>query len=165
MDADDDFPAFFRGQFAQLVVYLQARGFMRYAEDAAHQAMAEAYACWDRIENPLAWVRVAGVRIAGRALLRDQQRGLRDAGYLRLVMSQSIETPDAAAELAEEQLLVLETIKAMPKIRGTVVALAFDGYTVRQIAGELRIAETTVRSHLRHARQALRREIKTGGVA
>ena len=82
--------------------------------------------------------------------------------------------PDQVARLVGQHLqdafgqtvLIENRAGALGSIAAQEVARsAPDGYTVGQIAGELRISEATVRSHLRHARQALRREITTGGAA
>ena len=151
----DKFPAFFDLEFPRLVVHLKVHGFGMYAEDAAEDAMSEAYRKWDTIDTPPAWVRSVAVRFAQRAYDRDRLRGLSESAYLRKRPSLAALTPEAAHDLTEEERGVFEQLQAMPEMRRRVVALVFDGYSVREIAHELGIAESTVRSHIRHARDAL----------
>lgn len=154
LDAEE-FAAFFRLEFPRLVLYLRARGFDKYAEDAAEEAMSEAYANWPNVITPAAWVRTVALRLALRTDYRNQRRQSTEDIYMQQMTGSDVLTPEIAAMLTEQQRNVLEQLEHMPLIRRHVVALAFDGLGIREISCELAIAEATVRSHLRYARRAL----------
>lgn len=162
--ADEDFAAFFRREFPRLVVYLGVRGFARQAEDAAVEAMRDAFAKWRDIDRPVAWVRTAARRSAMADVESANRRTAREEHYVRSVLAVEITDPHAVSEFDEEQCEVLRQLEAMPLKRREVVALVYDGYTVNEVAVALEMEESTVRSHLRHARRALDAK-QTGGAA
>jgi RNA polymerase sigma-70 factor (ECF subfamily) len=151
----DEFAPFFRREFPRLVLHLRTRGFGKLAEDAAEEAMTEAFKHWKDITTPSAWVRTVASRLATRADDREQRRPLAESAYAHQSAQPEMFTPETAALLGEEQCNVLLCLQDMPPTRRHVVALAFDGRGIREIAHELGMAEATVRSHLRHARRAL----------
>jgi len=160
----EDFATFFRREFPKVVTYLYACGFVRHAEDAAEEAMHAAYNKWDGIEKPEGWVRVVALRCAQRQAVSEQLRNKRDGYYAVMAPPSSAPVPAEIAEITEEQRAVLGVIESLPLARRRIVALAFDGWKVREIAEELGIAEATVRSHLRHVRRSLsERALPTGG--
>jgi RNA polymerase sigma-70 factor (ECF subfamily) len=151
----EDFPTFFRREFPRLVLHLTVRGYEREADDAAVQAMTAAFDGWAGIERPAAWVRTVALRIAQRAQLQERRRGRREQAYAEQNPNPVQVGPSGALEISEQQAVVLKRIARLSPVRRSVVALAFDGCTVGEIAQQLDIAEATVRSHLRHARRAL----------
>jgi RNA polymerase sigma factor (sigma-70 family) len=161
--ADEDFPAFFRREFPRLVVYLRLWGFARQAEDAAAEAMHDAFAKWDDISKPAAWVRTVALRSAIADVDSGSRRTAREERYARSVLAAEVSDPHVASELGEEQCAVLSRLRDMPPKRRAVVALVYDGYPVCEIAEALNMEEPTVRSHLRHARTALDSTGQTGG--
>lgn len=150
---DDEFEPFFRKDFPKLVLHLSIRGFGAWAEEAAEDAMMEAYKKWPSITAPTAYVREAGLCRAKRIKQREFQRPQIECAAR--IAPGEILTPEISAVLTEEQNEVLRRIRAMPQKRRAVTALAFDGYNTREIASKLGIAENTVRSHLRHIRDTL----------
>jgi RNA polymerase sigma-70 factor (ECF subfamily) len=153
--SDDGFETFFRAQFPQLVLYLRLRGYEQYAADAAQEALAAAARNWHSVDAPSAWVRTAALRIAQRLAVREAERARRDRAYVEGSAGQEPCDPARAAELTEEQRVVLKKMQALPAMRRAVIALTMVGYSTGEIARELGIADATVRSHLRHARRAL----------
>ena len=160
--ADEDFAAFFRREFPRLVVYLGIRGFARQAEDAAVEAMHDAFEKWHDIDRPVAWVRTVALRSAVADLDRGGRRAAREEHCARSVLAVEVTDPQAVSVLTEQQCAVLRQLQAMPKKRREVVALVYDGYTVSEISDALAMDESTVRSHLRHARRAFEPR-QTGG--
>jgi RNA polymerase sigma-70 factor (ECF subfamily) len=154
MGGDDGFERFFRAEFPRLVLYLRLRGYELHAADAAQEALAAAFRCWNSIDAPSAWVRSAALRIARRQTVREAERAQRDRAYAEHNPGQESCDPARAVELTEEHRVVLKKMEALPAIRRTVIALTIVGYTTGEIARELGIAQATVRSHLRHARRA-----------
>jgi len=152
---DEDFTAFFRREFPRLVLHLGLRGFAQYAQDAADEAMGDAFKKWHDIENPAAWVRTVATRYAARDQRRDRQRDECEYIYTRAILAAEIDAPHTLMELSEQHRTVLEELKKLPERRRAVVALLVDGYTICEIAHALETTEATVRSHLRHARRNL----------
>jgi RNA polymerase sigma-70 factor (ECF subfamily) len=147
---------FFRREFHPLVRYLLGRGFEEQAAaDAAQEAMHTAFEQWSEIVTPAAWVRTVALRTAGHGARGEASRSARDRTYA--VRSPLPQPPDPAqvTVLGEEQQSVLKRIRGLSPACRNVVALVFDGFSSRDIARELDIAEATVRSHIRHARRAL----------
>lgn len=161
--ADEDYAAFFRREFPRLVVYLGLWGFARQAEDAAAEAMRDAFEKWHDIDTPPAWVRTVALRSAIAAMDSGSRRTAREVRYARSVLAADVSDPHVASELGEEQRAVLSQLEAMPAKRRAVVALVYDGYSIREIADMLNMQEPTVRSHLRHVRKALDATGQTGG--
>jgi DNA-directed RNA polymerase specialized sigma24 family protein len=62
---DTSYDEFFRREYPALVGFLRKLGFKQeQAEDAAGQAMLNAYLDWPKITSPGAWVRTVARRIA-----------------------------------------------------------------------------------------------------
>ena len=130
-------------------------GYREYAEDAAEDAMASAFGRWDTLTNPTAWVRTAGRHNAQHAEIRARRQRERDTDHVRDLYAAYVHTSQQAMEFAVELDATFKLIADMPPRRREVVALAFDGHMVGDIAQILAIKQSTVRSHLRHARQTL----------
>ncbi|NUT47266.1 MAG: sigma-70 family RNA polymerase sigma factor [Saccharothrix sp.] len=154
MGSSGDFDEFFRRELTPLVAFVRRAGFgAQQAEDAAQEAMAGAYQRWDALRSPRAWVRV----VACRTAVVDARRW-RD-GVLRAVAAGWVVSvhhdPDVVV-LAEERRRLLAVLGSLPECRRSAMAWHLDGYDHGEIAERLGTSPATVRSHLRHARDALR---------
>lgn len=154
LDADERrrFDAFFRREYTRLVFFVAACGYTAYAEDASGDAMRELLRKWKTVDSPVAWTRVVAVRYAQQALKRDRERCGREDRYVQLVSPTVDRLPEAIYEWTRANKEIFDWIESLPPRRRQIVALAFDGYGVKDIAALLAIKESTVRSHLRHAR-------------
>lgn len=69
--------------------------------------------------------------------------------------------PEAALDRAETGRLLEREIERLPEQRRTAFRLIdVEGYEVREVAGLMGLSAGTVRSHLHHARHALRRALR-----
>jgi RNA polymerase sigma-70 factor (ECF subfamily) len=156
---EDDFASFFHERFGKTVIMLITMGASRAdAEDATQEAMLAAWRQRDTIENAVAWLRTVASRKYWELVgSRPQTVSLDDS------------VPQAVAEsglsiFTEEQLQVLHLLRKLPSEQRTVVALRFDGATCEEIAAVTGKSPATVRSNLRHARNALKELMQTGGI-
>ena len=120
------------------------------AEDATQEAMILAWNEWDTIREPAAWVR--------RVAIRNYLRMARRAHSRAVPLDESIAHPGVDLDLGsfeEEEQQVLRLLRALPDGQRAVAALHYDGLTCEEIAMALSKTPATVRSQLRHARQAL----------
>jgi RNA polymerase sigma factor (sigma-70 family) len=147
------FEDFYRLDFPRLVAFLMYQGAaLPEAQDAATEAMVGAYRNWQTISQPRAWVRV----VAARNLQKRRLRDLRESSHLIEEDEAATRSDDATAEERVQWNEALRLIRALPDGQRKVMALMFDGFTPSEIAGILHQSPETVRSHLRHARKALR---------
>jgi RNA polymerase sigma factor (sigma-70 family) len=142
------------------VVLLVSMGVSRAdAEDAAQEAMIQAWQQWESIHEPAAWVRTVAVRIyLKRARMKANQT---------LSLGESGHEPATGTELGifvEEQQQVLRLLRRLPPQQRTVVAMHYDEATCEEIANTLEISAGTVRSQLRHARKKLKEMMESGGL-
>jgi RNA polymerase sigma factor (sigma-70 family) len=149
---EDGFVSFFPEQFRKTAFLLIRMGASRVdAEDATQEAMVQALRKWDRVSKPAAWVTTVAI-CEWRKLLRRRSQ--------TVSLDESVQEPVPASDLSvlsEEQQYVLGLFRALPFMQRCVVALLYDGYTRGEIADMLNISEATVRSHLRHACNNLKR--------
>ncbi len=142
----DDFPAFYAASYARIVglviVLLGDRG---EAEDIAQEAFARALRRWPRIRSydaPDAWVRRVALR-----LVVDSRRRL--ARTLRLATSAG---PERRAQhdpdLAGRQALRTALLKLPYRQREAIVLHYLAGLPVAQIAADLRLPPSTVKTRL-----------------
>ena len=122
----------------------------------AEQATVDAYAAtakrWDRIsgfESKEAYVR----RILRQQLAREHRRGWRrrDAETRGLVHARP-----ADPELSAEVQMVIGLFAVLPPKQRAVLTLCCQEYTSEEIAQELGMKPSTVRTHLERARRRLR---------
>lgn len=154
------FDDFFRADFARLVAFLRKAGFdPALAEDAAAEGMARAYRRWAVVDHPSAWVRKVGYRYA-----LDQSRRLRTGVEHAVEASGAgpVAVGDPAATVGDRDVL-LGLLARLPGRQRLVMAWHLEGYATDEIAGVLDLTDATVRSHLRHARAALRSMIVDDG--
>ncbi|MGY6654745.1 RNA polymerase sigma factor ShbA [Amycolatopsis sp. TRM77291] len=141
----DGFDEFFHAEFPLLTGFLCKAGFaLDPARDAAAEAMLNAYEGWPGITQPKAWVRRVGLRRAKEQTATRADWVFDDAGR-----------EDKLSALADEASSVLTMLGKLPKRQQLGMAWALDGYSSREIAGVLGIADDAVGATLRHARDRL----------
>lgn len=156
---DEEFDAFFRKDYPALVRHLVILGFeVQLAKDAAQEAMTLAYRDWSEVREPKAWVRVVGRRAAGRLHSRhiDEQRLHAENPQSGRAAPWEALDPHRRWEAKVEQQAVLDALLRLPPKQQEVMAWTFDGFAPVEIATQLNMPVTTVRSNLRHARNVLK---------
>ncbi|WP_020637792.1 RNA polymerase sigma factor ShbA [Amycolatopsis alba] len=137
----DEFDEFFHTEFPLLTGFLCKAGFaLDPARDAAAEAMLNAYEDWRTIAHPRSWVRRVGHRRA-----KEQTAVRADWAFA------DTSREDKLTVLAAEASSVLTMLGLLPKRQQLGMAWALDGFTARQIAGVLGIADEAVSATLRHA--------------
>ncbi|MFC6882210.1 MULTISPECIES: RNA polymerase sigma factor [Actinomadura] len=151
------FPSYYRADFTPLIGFVMNLGAKpEEARDVAQEAMQAAMRRWPEIEYPRAFTRKA----AERVYLRDVQkaRRVREA-VLNDVGRRAATAPDVAVRQTGERF-ALELLTLLPSEQRAVMAWTIDGYSCAEIAEITGHKPATVRSHLRHARRRLQRELK-----
>jgi RNA polymerase sigma factor (sigma-70 family) len=147
----DGFVSFFRERFSKTVVLLVAMGASRAdAEDAAQEAMILAWRQWDTLQEPAAWVRTVAIRTYWKLARARRTTMLVDEFVPEAVVDADLNV------FTQEQQYVLRVLRNLPPQQRTIAALSYDGLTCEEIADLLGKPSDTVRSHLRHARNALK---------
>jgi RNA polymerase sigma-70 factor (ECF subfamily) len=150
----DDFSEFYRREIGPLVAFVCRAGHgWHQACDAAQEAMVRAYVAWSELRQPRAWLRTIAPRIAATEAARC------DKGVQRAVAGgwlDSAHTDPETAILDYEQEQLLMDLAALPERQRLVMAWALDGFDHNEISGQLEMSRATVRSNLRHARNALK---------
>lgn len=151
--ADEAFEALFRREVTPLVrALIVLAGDRQSAADAVQDAFLQAHKHWAKVsqlDNPATWVRRAAIN-----RVHNQHRGRRRLVAALPRLHRVDEAP--AATDGGERLDVLTAVSALPEQQRAAVALYYllDQAT-SEIAETLGIAEATVRSHLRNARERL----------
>jgi RNA polymerase sigma factor (sigma-70 family) len=149
-----DFDSFFHADFPQLVGFLCKAGFdLEVAKDAAAEAMTAALESWTSIGSPRAWVRRVGFRTAVEYVRRGRE-GVARAVEGGWAVAAAVDTGDIAA--IEEGAIVMQVLSRLPPRQRQVMAWWMEGSPPAEIGQRLELPQTTVRSHLRHARARLR---------
>lgn len=151
------FPSYYRTDFTPLINFVMNLGAKQEeARDVAQEAMQAAMRAWPEIEHPHAFTR----KVATRVFLRDIQkrRRIREA-VLKDADHRTVASPDIAARQADDRF-VLELLNLLAPEQRTVMAWTIDGYGPGEIAEMTGHKPATVRSHLRHARHRLGRELE-----
>jgi RNA polymerase sigma-70 factor (ECF subfamily) len=121
------------------------------AEDVVQEAMLEALVHWDKIGEPVPWLRTVVLRkYWALARNRKLEVPLEEAG---------VDDPVTGSDLgiyADEEQQVLRVLRELPSQQRAVTALCYDGMETHEIAELVGISPATVRSHLRHARATLK---------
>lgn len=147
-----DFDDYFRSDLVPLTRWLVFSGASpTEAQDAVQAAMMVAFTNWSAIQSPRSFVRT----LAMRHFLRERAKVQRDRDRERRYSPNDVVVDfDFHAEVQQ----VRAALAALPAAQRHVMALTFDGYTPTEIAEILAQPPATVRSNLRHARRALRRQ-------
>jgi RNA polymerase sigma factor (sigma-70 family) len=160
-DSCEDFNEFFRSDFPSLVRFLTHIGWnLEDAHDAAAEAMLSVYQGWAEVDSPRAYVRKVAYRTAARHAKREQERTRRS-------ISGGWSTPEQCDPFAllEEQMEADRRLTALlmhlPGKQRLVMVWHLDGFTNTEIAHHLVMTPATAASHLRHARNRIRRLLTT----
>jgi RNA polymerase sigma-70 factor (ECF subfamily) len=146
------FSEFYEQQYRQLVrLAMAVVGRWDIAEELVQDAFVTLHDRWARVsqyESPETWLRRV---VLNRSLsaLRRRAIEVRLLGRLARQREEPTELPSADGE-------IWRAVAVLPKRQAQVVALMFvDDLAVSEIASVLECDETTVRTHLRRARQRL----------
>lgn len=156
------FEKFVHASLSRLVLHVVKLGrSVDEAKDAVSEALADAWQHWDQISSPDRWVRLA----AARAYFRSAKRDREQLGRALQGGMMAEHAPDGLADVCgEEAATVLGLIQQLPRQQRHVMALIYDGYAASEIAQMLHLPRDTVRSHLRHARNKLREQLRSAGM-
>ncbi|MGW7041168.1 RNA polymerase sigma factor [Streptomyces avermitilis] len=149
------FEHFCQQELRGVVRHLRMSGFDQHcAEDAAQEAMVELLEVWEaqQVTKPRAWVRRVASRKAMALLARE--RLLRQAHGLAAEQVELLVPPDAGDEGVFNT--TLQYLRQLPPGQQRIMAWYFDDYEPREIAEHTGLQISTVRSHIRHARQHLK---------
>jgi RNA polymerase sigma-70 factor (ECF subfamily) len=153
---DVEFSLFYKEDLPRLVGFLVVHGARSVvAADLAQEAMAEVYRKWDSIDSPRAWVRTVATRMWWRWQHISQQQHIENP-------SEHVLLSEAASDEIETGHAFIAAIRRLPPEQRQVMAWTYDGYRPTEIAAILGKNPATVRSTLRAAREALRREFPPG---
>ena len=153
---DDGFEKFVHANLHRLILHVIKLGAtVDEAKDAVAEALADAWQHWKRIDRRGSWVRLA----AAHAYFRAARRGREQVGRALQGGMMAEQVPDGLDVCGEEAATVLRLIQQLPPPQRHVMALTYDGYTASEIAPMLQLSRDTVRSHLRHARAQLRKQL------
>jgi RNA polymerase sigma-70 factor (sigma-E family) len=117
------------------------------AEEIVHDAFVSTYAAWDRVREPIAYVRTSVVN-RSRGVLRRR----------RLERRHAEPTTDTTSTAPDELWDVLDRLR--PRQRAALVLRFYDGLPDAEIAELLGCRATTVRTTIHRALAALRKEIE-----
>lgn len=154
----DGFDEFFRSDYRSIVGTVMRAGASREdAEEAVTDAMALAHPQFGALEKPAAWVRTVAVHLYVKRVVRDRKIRQREEAAPR---------PSTAAQPEDRALylIVADVLRGLPRVQRTILALSIDGYAPREIAELLGSSPDTVRSSLRHARNAVAVALRNEGV-
>lgn len=153
-----DFSACYTRELSSLTWFVMSLGADAHrAADVAQSAFAEAFAVWDRIQHPTAWLR----RVAGRLYYR----------YLVTEENPVEDVPDrpgplsaaSVVELHDEARRVLAALADLPPKQRQVMAWIIDGFSPAEIARELDVDPATIRQSLAKARKNLKQQLGIAG--
>jgi DNA-directed RNA polymerase specialized sigma24 family protein len=149
--ADEAFAALYQREFRVAAhAAFSVTGSSTRSQDIAQEAMAVAYARWDRVQHldrPGAWVRRVAINLAikDRARARRQQVG---AGPREPVAPPGFD--------GDTRALLADAIRRLPEQQRLAVVLHyFHDLPVAEVAASLGCAENTARVHLHRARRTL----------
>jgi RNA polymerase sigma factor (sigma-70 family) len=125
------------------------------AEDLAAEALARAYAAWDRMEH--APYRDGWVLRTATNLLHDRHRRAQRRG--KIVLGADVALP--GFEIASlDRAAVREAVDRLPRRQREAVALRYwADLDIEEIAVAMHLSRTSVQTHLQRARATLGREL------
>ncbi|QQM46370.1 RNA polymerase sigma factor [Streptomyces liliifuscus] len=153
----EEFEAFFRKDYPNLIRHLTIQGFPRdLVTDVAQEAMLRLFRTQGGVSQPQRWVRVTARHIALDACRRDAQRE-RLSQQAAEQPTPGPAQPDTAVAERNQAAMVLRLLLELPPRQQEVMAWHLDGYRPEEIAEILGSKRATVDSNLRHARDKLRK--------
>ena len=154
----EDFERLYRSTHPRLLRTLHGLVGPDVAEDCVQEAFEKAYRAWSRWrgDSPAeAWL----YRIAINIAISHRRRG-RLVEIVSMIMPGRLSAPDARGGSRGQE--VTEAVRRLPtKLAAAVVLRYYHGYSNREIAGILAIAERTVGWRLSEAMVRLRKELDT----
>jgi RNA polymerase sigma-70 factor (ECF subfamily) len=146
------FENFYIDDFTRLIRFVMTLGASVHdAEDVAQEAMKAAFIGWTTVTTPHAFVRRAAQRIFYRRCKQDRRR-MESATASH---TEAIAHDDADVDVRH----LLRLVRSLPPRQREVMAWTIDGYGIAEVAAATGAPASTVRSHLRHARITLEKEI------
>jgi RNA polymerase sigma-70 factor, ECF subfamily len=163
MREDGDFGDFYAANYGRTVALVTSLlGDRHEAEDVAQEAFARALLRWPRLrryELPEAWLR----RVALRLAIDSRRRARRMSGLARLTAAPA---PPGPAGLDTDGTGLGAAILALPLRQREVVVLHYlVDLPVAQVARDLRLPVSTVKTRLASGRRRLERELSGQPVA
>lgn len=147
------FDEFFRDTYSRVLVgarFLAAN--MVDAEQAVADGYAETAKRWNRVSGYEAREAYLRLIIRQRLAKAHRRRGRRKHAEARATVSPRATDPELSAQVR----LVLDLIPLLPPKQRAVIALSAQELTSEEIAQELGMKASTVRTHLERARRRLR---------
>jgi len=156
----------FREDFAQLFASLfryldRLSGDPALAADIAQETLLRLYQRGSMPDNVRAWLATVA-----HNLLRNQQRQGRRRRWLlaarpaAFVLADPAPSPDATLEAAERRDRVRAALDSLTLRDRQLLLLRYEGYSYRELAAALDLAETSVGTLLARAKEAFRRALE-----
>ena len=147
----EDFHAFYEASYGPLVAHLYAlTGDLGEAQDAAQEAFIRAWDRWHQVsthDNPVAWVRLTGQRVA---ISRWRRARTAVRSWIRHGPADPVAGP------GPDTVALVEALRRLPEAqRSALVLHHMGGRSVAEIAAEGGVAVGTVKARLHRGRQAL----------
>lgn len=155
-DREADFRRFHRDEHPRIIAFLCHLGFSHHiADEAASEALEELYWSWfDVSSNRRMWVRTTAKRVAVRKAKAERGGPLNrllDKGF-----RPQMEHDSGLGEVVERHGGLVRAINSLPTSQREAFALHVDGFTAKEIAAALTIAERTAHHRIQRARATLR---------
>jgi RNA polymerase sigma factor (sigma-70 family) len=153
----DGFDGFYRSEYSRIVrVMFGLTGRWPLAEELTQESMLSAHRNWERVrtlDRPDLWLR----RVAVNRAISARRRLVAEVAALGRVRTASIsETPLPADET------IWNEIRRLPRRQSAAMVLwAVEGLTHAEIGEALDCSADTARTHIRRARETLRRTLKS----
>ena len=155
MSSNDDYERFFLANYdAVLNILVLTTGDRERATDATQEAFIKAYAKWSKIRHydaPSAWVRRVAINASHDSFRAERRRRRREQAL----------PPSAHGSHTDRyssEHTVSDLLHALPARQREVATLFYvDDRSVAEIAAILGLTDGTVKYHLAHARDGLRR--------
>ncbi|MFJ2407076.1 RNA polymerase sigma factor [Streptomyces xanthochromogenes] len=146
-----EFAEFYEQHLAKLIRHLMRQGAGAHeAAEAVQAAFTEAFAKWETIQYPAAWLRTVARRMylnrsARREDLVDEVPEL-PGGMC----------PLRRVELKEEETRVFTALASLPPLQCQVLSWHLDGFTTSEISTSLGLTAEAVRQNLHRGRARLK---------
>jgi len=157
-DPVTSFEAVYRAERSKLIRYLMSMGIGQHrADDAVQATFARAYARWDTIRQPRAWLYKVALRESYQVQASHRGREI-PAGDALPDATAAPDTGDLVV-LNEEEELVRAALAALPGKQRQVMAFTIAGFSPAEIASELGCDPAAVRQNQVRARDNLARQL------
>jgi RNA polymerase sigma-70 factor (ECF subfamily) len=155
MSSDDELEQFFLANYdGVLNILLLTTGDRERATDATQEAFIRAYSRWSRVRNydaPSAWVRRVAINASHDSFRSDRRRRRREQAHRS-------EPHDAQSDRYSSDSTARDLLGTLPTRQREVATLFYvDDCSITEIAAILDLTDGTVKYHLSHARDSLRK--------